>query len=141
MKYSWLIDKYLDGTLTNEEIQEFYKDLKSNPKLADEVRRLKMLNDIIFKHQSGKNKSSNEFPIDQSKTESDENPLVNKDIDQYIPEGKLLSTVEEKLFLQAVQEVISKEKYRKTTFGKYGIILLSLLIFSLLIIIWLVSKL
>ena len=43
MKYTWLVEKYLDGELKGEELHNFELEILKNPEIAEEVERIRNL--------------------------------------------------------------------------------------------------
>jgi tetratricopeptide (TPR) repeat protein len=44
MKYTWLVEKYLEGELSGEELRRFELDILRKPEVAEEVERIRTLN-------------------------------------------------------------------------------------------------
>ena len=43
MKYTWLVEKYLEGELKGEELHNFELEILKNPEIAEEVERIRNL--------------------------------------------------------------------------------------------------
>ena len=50
MKYTWLVEKYLDGELKGEELHNFELEILKNPEVAEEVERVRNLDAFSRKH-------------------------------------------------------------------------------------------
>jgi len=50
MKYTWLVEKYLDGDLKGEELRDFELEILKNPDVAEEVERVRNLDAFSRKH-------------------------------------------------------------------------------------------
>jgi hypothetical protein len=52
MKYTWLVEKYLEGELSGEALQKFELEILRKPEVAEEVERIRSLNRfVIEQHQ------------------------------------------------------------------------------------------
>ena len=79
MNYSLIIDRYLEGNLSQEELIRFELELEVNPALAVAVRKLKSLNDTILKY-APEMSSVDRRGINQDVEIKDE---IDFDIDRY----------------------------------------------------------
>jgi hypothetical protein len=50
MKYTWLVEKYLEGELMGEELRNFELEILKNPEIAEEVERIRNLDTFSRKH-------------------------------------------------------------------------------------------
>lgn len=50
MKYTWLVEKYLDGELKGEVLRDFELEILKNPEVAEEVERVRSLDAFSRKH-------------------------------------------------------------------------------------------
>lgn len=79
MDYSLLIDRYLEGKLSQEELERFEKELNDNAAFAEAVNKIKSLQNSISKHAPEMSLVDNR-DIEQDKGIKDE---IDCDIDKY----------------------------------------------------------
>jgi len=117
MKYSRLIDKYLDGLLHGEELRKFEEELLSNPKLEETVEEVRALNDFMQEqHDKLKKRRKLKEDIDYS-FEGVSSEEIEKDIKQFSTLRSI--TKDEKDFVKLVGKTRkSREsgKIRRITF-------------------------
>jgi hypothetical protein len=94
MKYTWLVEKYLDGELKGEELRDFEMEILKNPEVAEEVERVRNL-DIFSRKQYAKLTATqelledpNDIPgyLEDSSLENDLEMLNIKQINESDPD-------------------------------------------------------
>ena len=53
MRYTWLVEKYLEGELSGEALRKFELEILRKPEVAEEVERVRSMNHFM-KEQHGK---------------------------------------------------------------------------------------
>ena len=53
MKYTWLVEKYLEGELSGEALRKFELEILRKPEVAEEVERIRSLQKFM-QHQHSK---------------------------------------------------------------------------------------
>jgi tetratricopeptide (TPR) repeat protein len=114
MKYTWLVEKYLEGELRGEELRNFELEILKNPEVSEEVERIRNL-DVFSRKQYALLTTTHELLEDLNDIHpSLEESLLNKDLESM----KILEISESDPDYQDFRKkvkAVSLRNYLKTT--------------------------
>lgn len=119
MNYSELIDNYLDGSLSDDEREEFERELRQNPGLAEKVMQIKELHETISKFHKKKKSLKRKFSS-RALLENLDEKQINELIEKFKSGNYKSDDAEEFAFGSILRDTI-KEGSKKNNKRRCGI--------------------